>query len=131
MFGGLTFMVNDRMCCGVVKDDLVLRLTPERAAESLRKPHTRTMDFTGKPMNSMIYVSAAGTDSAEVLKSTRIWPMVFRVAVSWGRCLERRRHQVLFRLRNAKLACLVPPLCDCTGRPSEGFFRFTLRHPIL
>ena len=69
MFGGLTFMVNDRMCCGVVKDDLVLRLTREGAAESLRRPHTRIMDFTGKPMSSMIYVSAAGTDSDEVLET--------------------------------------------------------------
>lgn len=68
MFGGLTFMVNDRMCCGVVKDDLALRLTPEQAAESLRQPNTRIMDFTGKPMNSMIYISAAGIDSDEVLE---------------------------------------------------------------
>jgi hypothetical protein len=69
MFGGLAFMVNSRMCCGVMKTDLVLRLTPEQAAASLRRPHTRPMDFTGKPMNSMIYVSALGTDSEQALAS--------------------------------------------------------------
>jgi TfoX/Sxy family transcriptional regulator of competence genes len=67
MFGGLAFMVNGRMCCGVLKTDLVLRLTPEEAAVSLRQPHTRPMDFTGKPMKSMVYVSAIGTDSDQAL----------------------------------------------------------------
>jgi len=67
MFGGLTFMVNDHMCCGVLKNDLVLRLTPEDAAAALRRPHTRRMDFSGKPMKAMIYVSPPGTDSDEEL----------------------------------------------------------------
>jgi TfoX/Sxy family transcriptional regulator of competence genes len=69
MFGGLTFMVNGQMCCGVLKNDLVLRLTPEHAAAALRQPHTRAMDFTGKPMKSMIYVSALGTDSDQALSA--------------------------------------------------------------
>jgi hypothetical protein len=69
MFGGIAFMVNSRMCCGVVKDDLVLRLTPELAIESLRLPHTRVMDFTGRPMKSMICVSPAGTDLDEDLEA--------------------------------------------------------------
>lgn len=67
MFGGLAFIVNGHMCCGVLKSDLVLRLTPEQAAVALRQPHTRPMDFTGKPMKSMIYVSALGTDSDQEL----------------------------------------------------------------
>src|SRR5215469_16380875 len=67
MFGGLAFMVNGHMCCGVLKTDLVLRLTAEEAGAALREPHTRPMDFTGKPMKSMIYVSAIGTDSDQAL----------------------------------------------------------------
>ena len=67
MFGGLVFMVNSRMCCGVLKTDLVLRLTPEEADAALRKPHTRPMDFTGRPMKSMIYISAVGTDCDQAL----------------------------------------------------------------
>jgi TfoX/Sxy family transcriptional regulator of competence genes len=69
MFGGLAFMVNGHMCCGVLKTDLVLRLTPEEADAALREPHTRPMDFTGKPMKSMIYVSAIGTDSDQALEA--------------------------------------------------------------
>ncbi len=63
MFGGLCFMVNGHMCCGIVKTDLMLRLTPETATAALCEPHTRPMDFTGKPMKSMIYVDAIGIDS--------------------------------------------------------------------
>jgi len=69
MFGGVAFMVNGRMACGVLKTELVLHLTPEQAAASLRQPHTRPMDFTGKTMRSMIYVSAPGTDSDEALST--------------------------------------------------------------
>jgi TfoX/Sxy family transcriptional regulator of competence genes len=68
MFGGLTFLVNGQMCCGVLKNDLVLRLTPEQADTALRQPYTRVMDFTGKPMRSMIYVSPLGTDSDQALE---------------------------------------------------------------
>jgi TfoX/Sxy family transcriptional regulator of competence genes len=68
MFGGLCFMVNGHMCCGIVKSDLMLRLTPEAATAALREPHTRPMDFTGKPMKSMIYVEAAGVDSDLLLE---------------------------------------------------------------
>ncbi len=76
MFGGLCFLVNGHMCCGIVKCDLMLRLTPEAAATALREPNTRPMDFTGKPMKSMIYVEAAGIDSDSSLER-------------WVRCAER------------------------------------------
>ncbi|HSR66502.1 MAG TPA: TfoX/Sxy family protein [Acidobacteriota bacterium] len=67
MFGGLCFMVNGHMCCGVAGEDLVLRLGEERAAEALERPHARPLDFTGRPMKSMIYVSLAGLGNEESL----------------------------------------------------------------
>ena len=60
MFGGVCFMIGGNMCCGVVKDELMLRLGDELASEALDEPHTRPMDFTGKPMKSMIYVEPQG-----------------------------------------------------------------------
>ncbi|MBI3209050.1 MAG: TfoX/Sxy family protein [Candidatus Solibacter usitatus] len=63
MFGGLAFMVDGNMCCGIVKTDLMLRMNPEQVVAALRKKHTRAMDFTGRPMKSMLYVNAKGTDS--------------------------------------------------------------------
>ena len=67
MFGGLAFMLNGNMCCGALNDVLVLRLGPELATEALEEPHTREMDFTGRPMKSMIYVEPAGYESDEDL----------------------------------------------------------------
>ncbi len=69
MFGGIAYMVDGRMCCGVVKSDLMLRLGPSGAQAALKEPHTREMDFTGKPMKSMIYVDADGADADDALES--------------------------------------------------------------
>jgi TfoX/Sxy family transcriptional regulator of competence genes len=62
MFGGLAFMVHGHMVCGVVGDDLMLRLGPDVAGTALARPHVRPMDFTGRTMKSMVYVEPAGTD---------------------------------------------------------------------
>jgi TfoX/Sxy family transcriptional regulator of competence genes len=61
MFGGVAFMVGGNMCCGVNGGDLMLRLGNEGAAAALAEPHAREMDFTGRPMRSMIYVGPEGT----------------------------------------------------------------------
>jgi TfoX/Sxy family transcriptional regulator of competence genes len=60
MFGGLTFMVNGHMCCGITSDDLMLRLGSEGAADALGETDARPMDFTGKPMKSFVAVTADG-----------------------------------------------------------------------
>jgi TfoX/Sxy family transcriptional regulator of competence genes len=59
MFGGLAFMVRGHMVCGVIHDDLMLRLGPD-ASTALSRPHVRPMDFTGRPMSSMVYIEPAG-----------------------------------------------------------------------
>jgi TfoX/Sxy family transcriptional regulator of competence genes len=63
MFGGLAFMLNGNMCCGVVNDRVMLRLGPEGADEALKAPHTEPMDFTGKPMKSMVYLRPEGYEA--------------------------------------------------------------------
>ena len=60
MFGGTAFLLNGHMICGVQGDALVLRLGREGAAAAFERPHTRPMDFTGKPLASMIYVDPPG-----------------------------------------------------------------------
>jgi TfoX N-terminal domain len=57
MFGGIAFMLSDHMTCGVIGDELVLRLGPEGAERALGRPHVRPMDFTGRPMRSMVLIS--------------------------------------------------------------------------
>lgn len=61
MFGGVSFLLKGNMCCGVAGEKLVLRLGEEGAAAALTKKHTKPMDFTGKPLKSMVYVLPEGT----------------------------------------------------------------------
>jgi TfoX/Sxy family transcriptional regulator of competence genes len=63
MFGGLAFMLDGNMCCGVMKDRIMLRLGPEGVQLALKQAHTEPMDFTGKPMKSMVYVRPEGYES--------------------------------------------------------------------
>ena len=60
MFGGLAFMVGGHMFCGVMRDELMLRLGPEGAQQALTRPHVRPMDFTGRPMKSMVLIGRDG-----------------------------------------------------------------------
>ena len=64
MFGGLAFMVRGHMACGIVGDDLMLRLGAEGAETALERPHVRPMDFTGKPLTGMVFVGAEGLRGA-------------------------------------------------------------------
>ena len=63
MMGGLTFMVNGKMCVGVAKDDLMLRLGPEAYEGALEKKGCREMDFTGKPMRGFVFVGPEGLET--------------------------------------------------------------------
>ena len=68
MFGGEAFMLNGNMFCGVVRDDLLVRVGAERNEEALALPNARPMDFTGKPMKGFIYVDSKGWSKHAVLK---------------------------------------------------------------
>ena len=67
MMGGLCFMVDDKMCIGVVKDDLMARIDPEDEADAIEKPGARPMDFTGKRMKGYVFVDPEGWDMDEDL----------------------------------------------------------------
>jgi TfoX/Sxy family transcriptional regulator of competence genes len=69
MMGGLTFMVNKKMCVGVYKDDLMVRIDPDTREQVLEKTGCRQMDFTGKPMKGFVFVDASGTSKNSDLKS--------------------------------------------------------------
>lgn len=69
MFGGIAFMVNGNMSCGVVSDTLMVRVGPDQYADALKRPHASEMDFTGKPMRGFVYVAPKGFESDEDLVS--------------------------------------------------------------
>jgi TfoX/Sxy family transcriptional regulator of competence genes len=68
MFGGLAFLLDGKMCVGVLNDELVVRAGAERNAEALKNGHARPMDFTGRPMTGMVYVSPAGVSRGPSLR---------------------------------------------------------------
>ncbi|MEM7301083.1 MAG: TfoX/Sxy family protein [Pseudomonadota bacterium] len=69
MFGGVCFMLNGNMLCGPVKNgDLMLRVGKDYEDEVRARPHTRPMDFTGKPMKGFVFVDQAGLETEAELK---------------------------------------------------------------
>ena len=63
MFGGVTFMVSGNMACGIVSNELMVRVGPDNYEDALSRPHARPMDFTGRPMRGMVYVARPGFES--------------------------------------------------------------------
>lgn len=62
MMGGLCFMANDKMCVGILKEDLMVRINPDIDTGSLHKEYHRPMDLTGKSMKGFLFVNPEGTD---------------------------------------------------------------------
>ena len=67
MFGGLCFMVNEKMCAGIIKEELMARVGESAYDACLSKEHCREMDFTGRAMKGYVYVSPEGIDTEEEL----------------------------------------------------------------
>src|SRR3569833_1094612 len=65
MFGGICYMVDGKMCVGVVKDDMMCRIGTDVYEEALSKRGCREMDFAGKPMEGYVYVSADGMQTQD------------------------------------------------------------------
>jgi TfoX/Sxy family transcriptional regulator of competence genes len=56
MFGGLCLMLYGNMFAGVINDELMLRVGPDKAVDLLARAGARPMDFTGRPMKGYLYV---------------------------------------------------------------------------
>lgn len=69
MFGGLSFLLNGKTFCGIVKRDLMVRVGPDRYEEVLARPHVRPMDFTGKPLKGDVYVGPEGSRTQPMVRS--------------------------------------------------------------
>jgi TfoX/Sxy family transcriptional regulator of competence genes len=68
MFGGLAFMCQGKMCCGIVGRDLMVRVREKDMSSALRQPHVRPMDFTGKPLRGFVYVAPPGVATERSLQ---------------------------------------------------------------
>jgi TfoX/Sxy family transcriptional regulator of competence genes len=65
MMGGLTFMVNEKMCIGIIKDEMMCRIAPEMQDTALEKTGCRIMDFTGRPMKGYVMVDDTGMKTSK------------------------------------------------------------------
>jgi TfoX/Sxy family transcriptional regulator of competence genes len=69
MFGGVAFLLDGNMCCGVHGDDLILRLAPERAEDAQADPNVRVFDLTGRPMKGWVLIAPSGIEADDELRS--------------------------------------------------------------
>lgn len=67
MFGGLAFMVNTHMACGIMGEDLMVRVGADGHAVALARG-AEEMDFTGRPMRGFVVVRAAEVDTDAALR---------------------------------------------------------------
>lgn len=74
MMGGLVFMVNEKMACGIHFDKkqqvdlLMARIGPEATAANLERPGCQPMSFTGRVMKGYVFVAPEGFDMDEDLE---------------------------------------------------------------
>lgn len=68
MFGGLSFLLGGHMSVGVVGDELIARVGPDRAEEALARPEARPMEFTGRPMRGWVTVAGPALAEDSVLR---------------------------------------------------------------
>ena len=57
MFGGLCFMVDDKMCIGITNtDEIMARIGPDKYEDALAKPGCKEMMFTGRAMKGYVFL---------------------------------------------------------------------------
>jgi len=65
MMGGLTFMYNEKMCVGIIQDELMCRIEPSLHDAAIEQTGCRTMDFTKRPMKGYVMVDDTGMKTEE------------------------------------------------------------------
>jgi TfoX/Sxy family transcriptional regulator of competence genes len=73
MFGGLAFMTGGNMFCGIVRDELMVRVGAANHDEALARPAARPMEFTGRPMRGMVFVAAPAIAEDAALEDWVRW----------------------------------------------------------
>lgn len=63
MFGGIAFMIEEKMCIGVTKEQIMLRVMDEKYPQVMEMHHTLPMQFTGKTMKGFVFIEPEGFDS--------------------------------------------------------------------
>ncbi len=67
MFGGLCFMVDDKMCLGIVQEEMMARIGTEQYQEALGKEGCKEMNFTGRAMKGYVFLEPEAIDMEDDL----------------------------------------------------------------
>jgi TfoX/Sxy family transcriptional regulator of competence genes len=59
MFGGISWMVGGNMACGVLGDDLCVKLDPADAEQALAEPDTRPFEMSGRTARAFVVVAGS------------------------------------------------------------------------
>ncbi|MBL7865480.1 MAG: TfoX/Sxy family protein [Cyclobacteriaceae bacterium] len=88
MFGGLCFMVNNKMCLGVEQERLMVRLDPGRYDEAMEREGCKPMDFTGKIMKGYVFVDI---DALNTTKKLDYWVQLALDFNSKAKAVKKRK----------------------------------------
>jgi TfoX/Sxy family transcriptional regulator of competence genes len=83
MFGGLCFMVNDKMCVAVKKERLMLRLDPAKYDEVMEKEGCKPMVLKGRIMKGYVFVDI---DALNTKKKLEYW---MKLALDYNKIAKR------------------------------------------
>lgn len=67
MFGGIAFMINEKMSIGVSKDYIMLRVMEDKFHDQFARKGVKPMDFTGKPMHGFLFIEEEGYEKDDDL----------------------------------------------------------------
>lgn len=70
MFGGVGFLLHGNMACGVLSNDLIVRVGPQNYEKYLTLPEAREFDTSGRPMKGWVMVASQGENKKPDLE---IW----------------------------------------------------------
>lgn len=62
MFGGVCFMVDEKMCVGVMREEIMARINPNIYEDSLEKVGCKEMNFTGRSMKGYVFLTVDAYD---------------------------------------------------------------------
>ncbi len=110
MFGGLCFMLNDKMCLGVEQERLMVRLDPVKYDEAMAKEGARPMDFTGKVMKGFIFVDI------DALNTEEKPGILGQVALEYNKIAKASKKKPKIRQEIAKTVTLRSNSCVKAGQ---------------
>ncbi|WP_245949163.1 TfoX/Sxy family protein [Lutibacter citreus] len=92
MFGGLCFMVENKMCVGIIKDELMARIGTENYKEALLKEGCSEMTFTGRPMKGYVYLNA---DALDLDNDLEYW---LQLALNFNPLAKASKKKIKFKI---------------------------------